>query len=171
LGRTQPASVEKCSRHSSTDINRKHAISRTSGRFDSQGNSALGYRPWLHLFAIAIDLPEQLDYPQMHAIASGVALYAANNLPDKTPLVLVIERDYAQVFGQTIKALRPQLPLVSIDQVGLGEGDFIDIGEPILGGRVVPLSVKTLIFLPLIKLGRSAFGGNRIHHTGGSICS
>jgi ethanolamine utilization protein EutA len=98
------------------------------------------------LFAIALDLPEQLDYPHMHAIASGVALYAANNLPDATPMVLVIERDYAQVFGQTIKALRPQLPLVSIDQVGLGEGDFIDIGEPILGGRVVPLSVKTLIF-------------------------
>jgi ethanolamine utilization protein EutA len=98
------------------------------------------------LFAIAIDLPEQLDYSQMHAIASGVALYAANNLPDSAPMVLVIERDYAQVFGQTIKALRPQLPLVSIDQVGLGEGDFIDIGEPILGGRVVPLSVKTLIF-------------------------
>jgi len=99
-----------------------------------------------NLFATAIDLPEQLDYPAMHAIASGVAQYASANLSDSTPMVLVVEHDYAQVLGQTIKSLRPELPLVSIDQVGLGEGDFIDIGEPILGGRVVPLSVKTLIF-------------------------
>jgi ethanolamine utilization protein EutA len=97
-------------------------------------------------FAIAIDLPEQLDYPHMYSIASGVALYASANLSGLSPMVLVIERDYAQVLGQTIKSLRPELPLVSIDQIGLGEGDFIDIGEPILGGRVVPLSVKTLIF-------------------------
>jgi ethanolamine utilization protein EutA len=54
--------------------------------------------------------------------------------------------DYAQVLGQTVNALAPHIPLISIDQVGLGEGDFIDIGEPILGGRIVPLSVKTLIF-------------------------
>jgi ethanolamine utilization protein EutA len=61
-------------------------------------------------------------------------------------MVLVIERDYAQVFGQTIKSLRPQLPLVSIDQIGLGEGDFHRYWRAHLGGRVVPLSVKTLIF-------------------------
>jgi ethanolamine utilization protein EutA len=97
-------------------------------------------------FALAIDLPEQMDYARMHAIASGIALFAANNLNGSIPLVLVIEKDYAQVLGQTIKSLRPELPLVSIDQVGLGEGDFIDIGQPILGGRVVPLSVKTLIY-------------------------
>jgi ethanolamine utilization protein EutA len=99
-----------------------------------------------NLFAIAIDLPEQMDYARMHAIASGIVLYAVNNLTGASPMVLVVEKDYAQVLGQTIKSLRPELPLVSIDQVGLGEGDFIDIGVPILGGRVVPLSVKTLIF-------------------------
>lgn len=98
------------------------------------------------LFAIAIDLPEHMDYPRMFAIASGVAQFASTSQPDGKPIVLVVEHDYAQVLGQTIKSLRPELPLVSIDQVGLGEGDFIDIGEPILGGRVVPLSVKTLIF-------------------------
>jgi len=62
------------------------------------------------------------------------------------PLVLVTEMDYAQVLGQTINSMAPQLPLISVDQIGLSEGDFIDIGEPILDGRIVPLSVKTLIF-------------------------
>jgi len=98
------------------------------------------------VFAIALDIPPKLDYQAMHTIAEGIALFAGTNRDPAIPLVLVIEMDYAQVLGQTIKSLKPQLSLISIDQVGLGEGDFIDIGEPILGGRVVPLSVKTLIF-------------------------
>lgn len=96
--------------------------------------------------AIALDLPVHLDYPLLQAIAGGVITYAATDLHPGQPMVLIIERDYAQSLGQTIKALRPDLPLLAIDQVGLGEGDFIDIGLPMLDGRVVPLSVKTLIF-------------------------
>ncbi len=62
------------------------------------------------------------------------------------PLVLVLQQDYAQVLGQTIQTIKPGLPLIVIDQVGLGEGDFIDIGLPVLDGRAVPLSIKTLVF-------------------------
>ena len=99
-----------------------------------------------HQFAIALDMPKNLDYHSMHAIAEGVVSFANHYLNADTPVVLVTEMDYAQVLGQTVNALAPHIPLISIDQVGLGEGDFIDIGEPILGGRIVPLSVKTLIF-------------------------
>ncbi len=95
--------------------------------------------------AIVLDLPVPLDYPLLQAVAGGVVVYAAD-WPPSRPLVLILERDYAQVLGQTIKALRPDLPLLAIDQVGLGEGDWIDIGPPMLDGRVVPLSVKTLVF-------------------------
>ncbi|MFU8774068.1 MAG: ethanolamine ammonia-lyase reactivating factor EutA, partial [Anaerolineales bacterium] len=100
----------------------------------------------LQEFAIALDIPENLDYPSMHTIAEGVVSFASEHLSPESPVVLVTELDYAQVLGQTINALAPHMPLISIDQVGLGEGDYIDIGEPILGGRIVPLSVKTLIF-------------------------
>jgi len=61
-------------------------------------------------------------------------------------LILVSEQDYAQVLGQTIKGLADDLPVVVVDQIGLGEGDFIDIGVPLFDGRVVPVSVKTLVF-------------------------
>jgi ethanolamine utilization protein EutA len=67
-------------------------------------------------------------------------------MPPAQPLVVIIERDYAQALGQTVKALAPTRPLLVIDQVGLAEGDYIDVGAPLLDGRVVPLSVKTLIF-------------------------
>jgi len=62
------------------------------------------------------------------------------------PLLIIIERDYAQAVGQTVKGMQPQRPLLVIDQVGLMEGDYIDIGNPLMDGRVVPLSVKTLVF-------------------------
>ncbi|MFZ1471536.1 MAG: ethanolamine ammonia-lyase reactivating factor EutA, partial [Anaerolineae bacterium] len=65
---------------------------------------------------------------------------------DDRPLVIIIGRDYAQALGQTIKAMAPTRPLLVIDQVGLSEGDYIDIGSPLMEGRVVPLSVKTLVF-------------------------
>jgi len=102
--------------------------------------------PQQRAIALAMDLPEVMDYDVLQTLAQGVVQYAANQLTPTRPLVLIVERDYAQALGQTIKALRPEAPLVVIDQVGLGEGDFIDIGEPMLDGRVVPLSVKTLIF-------------------------
>jgi ethanolamine utilization protein EutA len=102
--------------------------------------------PRQRAIALAMDLPELMDYDVLQTLAQGVVQYAADQLTPTRPLVLIVERDYAQALGQTIKALRPEAPLVVIDQVGLGEGDFIDIGEPMLDGRVVPLSVKTLIF-------------------------
>jgi ethanolamine utilization protein EutA len=95
--------------------------------------------------ALTMELPFRLDHPTLTSIAEGVVRYADRRNGER-PIILVLERDFAQSLGQTIHLLRPTLPLVVIDQVGLGEGDFIDIGLPLLGGRVVPLSVKTLIF-------------------------
>lgn len=96
--------------------------------------------------AIVIDFPPRVDFPVLQSIAAGVVDYAQSRRDPLGPVVLILEHDYAQVLGQTIKAMSPQLPVVVIDQVGLDEGDFIDLASPILGGRVVPLSVKTLIF-------------------------
>ncbi len=96
-------------------------------------------------FAVALELDRPLDYTLLLQLATGLAQFA-NTLPARRPLVAIIERDYAQALGQTVKALAPDRPLLVIDQVGLQEGDYIDIGAPLMEGRVVPLSVKTLIF-------------------------
>lgn len=96
--------------------------------------------------ALAIELDRALDFAGLEMLARGLADYATRSLSAERPLILVLGRDYAQALGQSVKALIPSRPLLSIDQVGLDEGDYIDIGLPLLDGRVVPLSVKTLVF-------------------------
>lgn len=97
-------------------------------------------------FVICLDLPEQMEYRQIIALATALAAFAGEYLPPGKPLALVTQEDYAQVIGQTIRSRQPELPLIVVDQIGLDEGDFIDIGEPMFDGRVVPVSVKTLVF-------------------------
>jgi len=96
-------------------------------------------------FAVALELNRPLDYTLLLQLSSGLTEFA-KTLPEGRPLVAIIERDYAQALGQTVKAMMPDRPLLVIDQVGLSEGDYIDIGAPLMDGRVVPLSVKTLVF-------------------------
>jgi ethanolamine utilization protein EutA len=96
-------------------------------------------------FSIALDLHRALDYSALLQIANGLSEFS-KILPNEKPLIVIIERDYAQALGQTIKGLIPARSLLVIDQVGLMEGDYIDIGSPLLDNRVVPLSIKTLVF-------------------------
>ncbi|MGB7983145.1 MAG: ethanolamine ammonia-lyase reactivating factor EutA [Candidatus Nanopelagicales bacterium] len=95
--------------------------------------------------AIVVDLPGELGYPALQSVAAEIVEFHDAGHRER-PLVLVLQQDYAQVLGQTLQSVRPGLPLIAIDQVGLGEGDFIDIGLPVLDGRAVPLSIKTLVF-------------------------
>jgi ethanolamine utilization protein EutA len=97
-------------------------------------------------FALALELTWKLDFNQLSELATGLADFALAKLPSHQPFIIIIEHDYARALGQSVKSLIPQHPLLVVDQVGLQEGDYIDIGRPLLDGRVVPLSVKTLIF-------------------------
>ena len=97
-------------------------------------------------FAVVIDIRQPFDFEALTRLARGLAEFAQSSLPPGRPLVAVIQQDYAQVLGQTVKTMIPDRPLLVIDQVGLEEGDYIDIGAPLMDGRVVPVSVKTLIF-------------------------
>lgn len=117
------------------DVALEAALGTALRRWDLDADSSV---------ALALELPARLDYPALDRLARGVAGCTGGGVG--SPVVLVTERDYAQALGQTIKGVAPRLPLVAIDQIGLGEGDFIDIGRPLMGGRVVPVSVKTLVF-------------------------
>ncbi|MCL1879207.1 MAG: ethanolamine ammonia-lyase reactivating factor EutA [Actinomycetia bacterium] len=62
-------------------------------------------------------------------------------------IIVLVEQDMAKALGQTLRRLLPQgLRVVCIDSVEVAEGDYIDIGNPVAGGMVLPVIVKTLIF-------------------------
>ena len=63
------------------------------------------------------------------------------------PLILVIENDIAKVLGNAINVLlERKKDVICIDGIHTNNGDYIDIGEPVGGGHVVPVVTKTLIF-------------------------
>ncbi len=68
-------------------------------------------------------------------------------LDDGRPLILTLADDYGKVLGQSLEAQSlGTLEVICIDQVEVGECDYIDIGKPLMGGRVVPVIMKTLVF-------------------------
>lgn len=63
------------------------------------------------------------------------------------PLVVVSEDDVGKVLGGLLKnRMKPGRSLFSIDQLEVGDMDYVDIGTPLFGGTVVPVAVKTLVF-------------------------
>lgn len=59
--------------------------------------------------------------------------------------VIITRRDMAKVLGQALAGLCPG-PLLCLDSVAVENGDYVDIGAPVAGGRVLPVVVKTLAF-------------------------
>jgi ethanolamine utilization protein EutA len=75
-------------------------------------------------------------------LLNGLDHYLAHN----ETLIIVLEEDLAKSLGQALKNSLPGRNVVSLDGVQVENGDYIDIGVPVVSGRVVPVVVKTLVF-------------------------
>ncbi|MEW4353878.1 ethanolamine ammonia-lyase reactivating factor EutA [Streptococcus pneumoniae] len=82
-----------------------------------------------------------VDYTE--AIIGGMK----ESIDKKIPLLVVVREDMAKVLGQCLYAQLPKgYPFVCIDSVDVQNGDYIDIGNPVIEGSVLPVVVKTLVF-------------------------
>lgn len=97
--------------------------------------------------ALAMDGPEVVSFIAIQTLADGLLKGMADYIGAGKPLIVVLQKDCAKVLGQTLQIrMGPKAEVICIDQVRVDEGDYIDLGKPLMGGRVVPVVVKTLVF-------------------------
>jgi ethanolamine utilization protein EutA len=110
-----------------------------------------GYRRWdlnpgKDPAALALDTSSVETYEDLKQVAQWIVDFELERVPHRLPVILVMERDLGKALGQAVKSGLPKHDVLSIDEVSLSEGDYIDIGRSMLGDRLVSLSVKTLMF-------------------------
>ena len=97
--------------------------------------------------AVALVGPAEMSFQGVQSLAKGLVAGLEKEISNGQLIIVVLQKDCAKVLGQSIKNLLPgNNSIVCIDQVPVEDGDYIDIGKPIIGGRVVPVMVKTLVF-------------------------
>ena len=63
------------------------------------------------------------------------------------PMLIVTECDIAKALGQAINAeFGDTRDIICVDSISVEDGDFVDLGKPLMDGLVIPVVVKTLIF-------------------------
>ncbi|MHA2378914.1 MAG: ethanolamine ammonia-lyase reactivating factor EutA [Candidatus Thorarchaeota archaeon] len=126
LGSTMPSDISK-------------AIEDALRRFDLKDGSD----PVILAFIDAV----RPSYQNLTEFARGVVEGLPNTVAKGKPILMCFDSDIGNSVGNVMmRETGIQSKILSIDEISLHEGDFVDIGEPIIEGVVVPVVVKTLVF-------------------------
>jgi ethanolamine utilization protein EutA len=91
--------------------------------------------------------PVRVNYPDLELFARSIEIALENSINNNLPVILIFEKDIACSVGNVIKReTRLKNNLLSLDELILKDGDWIDIGEPLIGRQVFPVTVKSLVF-------------------------
>ena len=134
------------------DLNREsvaQAIARAFQRFDL----VEGEKP----VALAIRWSGDPSYKLIRPLAEGIASELKQTIANNLPIVLVLDTDIGGILGNILASeLVPGCKIVSVDEIELGDFDFIDIGEELKDLMAVPVVIKSLVFGTLRERVRSA---------------
>ena len=90
-----------------------------------------------YVLALPASLP--VRYAALLVVIDALLAFVAR-FPNPHPLLVVAEQDFGKALGMLLRPQLQQLPLAVIDEVSVRAGDYIDIGTPLFGGSVVPVT-------------------------------
>ncbi len=123
-------------------LSREHVISQIQAsfrRFDlTEGQEVV---------ALYFKDPVRAYYPELELFAKSIEAALPRSIADHLPIILIFQKDIACSVGNVIRRETGlKTNLLSLDELMLTEGDWIDIGEPLVAGQVFPVTVKSLVF-------------------------
>ena len=99
------------------------------------------------ILALYFKDPVRVSYPQLELFAHSIEAALTNTIANNLPVILIFETDIACSVGNVIRRETDlKTNLLALDELKLKEGDWIDIGEPLVGDQVYPVTVKSLVF-------------------------
>ncbi|MFX1483532.1 MAG: ethanolamine ammonia-lyase reactivating factor EutA, partial [Promethearchaeota archaeon] len=115
------------------------SVEQALSRFDLQE----GVDPLILAFNDAV----RPSYDNLRQFAIGVVKALPNTIRKQGPILMCFDADIGNSVGNVMKRETGiKNEILSIDEINVAEGDFLDIGAPIIEDVVVPVVIKTLVF-------------------------
>lgn len=87
------------------------------------------------------------SYPRLELFANAIETALPNTIENNLPVILVFKGDIACGVGNVIRRETSlKANLLTLDELDLREGEWIDIGAPLVKNQVFPVTVKSLVF-------------------------
>jgi ethanolamine utilization protein EutA len=102
-----------------------------------------GYTP----FVLAFDDPVRTVYKKLTIFSEGIIKALPNSIKNNKPILMIFSTDIGNSVGSVMKRETGiKNEILSLDEIAVKEGEFIDVGTPLFENRVFPVVVKSLIF-------------------------
>lgn len=101
--------------------------------------------------ALALKGRADPGYAELKQLAETLTEAMDSLLAEGAPFLLIAQQDIAKALGQLMsRLLGKRRPVIAIDGIHVDQNNFVDLGNPIMNGLVVPVIVKTLILAETI---------------------